>query len=333
MKPITNILIVKPGAIGDLLQLTPVIKALKAGHPLARISLIVGSSSSEALFRHNPDVTETLVFRKRGRDGSQGTFAALWKHLRRTKYDLVINFQRSNIALWFLLGAVIPCRFLIYHKARGRNIHVVENYLETIAPLEIASTDRTPELFIGKDDATFADDFFAGNSLVARTVIAINPGASHPVNRWNADRFAALADALEARFSARTIIVGGPEDRELAESIASSAASKPIVMTGQTTLLQLGAILKKCGVLVSGDTGPLHIAAAVNTRVVALFGAADPARTGPRGPGHRVIQAMNVPCIPCRSRVCTHHIERACMQNISVQQVLDAIHDILNKPD
>jgi ADP-heptose:LPS heptosyltransferase len=100
-------------------------------------------------------------------------------------------------------------------------------------------------------------------------------------------------------------------------------------MAGKTTLLQLGSILRKCDLLVSGDTGPLHLATAVGTRVVGLFGSVDPARTGPVGTGHRVIQAKNVSCVPCRKNDCSSSIYLNCMESISVEDVMNAVREML----
>ncbi len=97
------------------------------------------------------------------------------------------------------------------------------------------------------------------------------------------------------------------------------------------TYFQLGALLEQCDILVSGDTGPMHIATAVGTRVVALFGAADPERTGPVGSGHRIIQATDVSCIPCSSRTCNNRVYLECMEKIPVSLVFETIRDMLNK--
>ena len=136
---------------------------------------------------------------------------------------------------------------------------------------------------------------------------------------------------LAQKLAARVILIGGKEDIPLAEEITAKTGSKPLNMTGRASLLQLGALLEQCDILVSGDTGPMHIATAVGTRVVALFGAADPARTGPVGSGHRVIQAEDVPCIPCRSRSCYNRTYLECMEKIPVSLIFETIHDMLNK--
>ena len=324
-----NILIIKPGAIGDLIQLTPVIRALAGKYPGAHISLVVGSQATATLFQYNPHVSETIIYDKRGAHRSCPSLLKLWRRLRAGKYDLVLNFQRSNLKLWCLSTAAYPCRVLVYHKAKKRVVHVVDNYLETIAPLGIVGQDRSLELYAGSDDEQFAKDLFNDNGLIGKIVIALNPGASHSVNRWSPEQFAVLADSLAERLAAAIIIIGGSEDITLAERIASTTASKPLVLAGKVTLLQLASILKQCDILVSGDTGPLHLATAVGTRVAALFGAADPARTGPVGAGHRVIQAKGVACVPCRSRTCTGSQHLACMEKISVKDVTDVVLEMV----
>ncbi len=322
-----KILIIKPGAIGDLLQMTPVIRALARRYPGAHITVLVGTTATADLFSHNPHVGATLVFDRRGAHRSCSSRHALWQQLRRERFDLVVNFQRSNIRTWLLATAALPCRVLVYHKDPSR--HVVDNYLQTLSPLGIAGQDRTLELFPGIEDEQYADQLFTKNGWGGKTVIALNPGASHAVNRWGASRFASLADLLQDRFAGQILIIGGPEDGGLAEEILSLTRSKPIVLTGRATLLQLGAILRKCTVLVSGDTGPLHLATAVGTRVVALFGAADPARTGPVGNGHRIVQAGMIPCVPCRSRTCKRTPTDACMEAIAARDVADAVSEMI----
>ncbi|WP_243688462.1 glycosyltransferase family 9 protein [Geotalea toluenoxydans] len=152
---ITNILIIKPGAIGDLLQMTPVIRALHKKLPQARISIMVGNAASIDLFRHHPLVHEVIVFDKRGEHRSFPALFKLWRRLRDQKYDLVLNYQRSNLMAWFLASAAFPCRVLVYNKARGRTVHAVVNHLETLAPLDIDLThvEQRLEFFLGEEES------------------------------------------------------------------------------------------------------------------------------------------------------------------------------------
>jgi len=321
--PYQNILIIKPGAVGDLLQMTPVIRALKTYSPDAKISVLVGSEITAALFKNDPRISETVIFDRDGRHRSLSSRLALWSYLRNKGYDLVLNYQRSNLKTWFLASAALPCRVLVYHKAKNRTVHAVVNYLETLMPLGLSPQGLDLELFLDDRSRAYARNFFSSQGLEGKTVIALNPGATHAVNRWSTGHFAELADLLVEQLHAIPLIIGGPDDVPLADEIVARSRTKPISLAGRTSLLQLGAVLERCTLLVSGDTGPLHLAAAAGTRVIGLFGAADPCRTGPIGKGHRVIQAVGVDCVPCRSRRCSNQKHLECMEMITAKEVAD----------
>lgn len=327
MQQFNNILIIKPGAIGDLLLLTPVVRILGQLYPGARVTVLVNSNVSAALFAENPNVNATIIYDKKGVHRSWPAFSRLWRRIRAERFDLVLNFQRSNVKMWLLVAAAFPCRLLVYHKARGRVIHAVQNHLETLAPLGIdaSAADKTLEVFVGEEASLYADTLFRNLGFEGRRIVALNPGATHPVNRWRPGSFAMLADRLTNELGAKVVIVGGKDDLGLAKEIYGRTACAPVILAGKTDLLQLGAVLKRCTVLVSGDTGPMHMATAVGTRVVALFGAADPARTGPVGTGHQVIQAPGVSCVPCRSRQCASRGYLQCMEKLAVGEVFDAV--------
>lgn len=311
--------------------MTPVIRALKAYSPEAKISVLVGSEITAALFKNDPRISETVVFERDGRHRSLSSQLGLWKHLHSKGYDLVLNYQRSNVKTWFLASAAFPCRVLVYHKAKNRAVHAVMNYLETLMPLGLTPADLDLELVLDDEARAYARNFFSSQGLDGKAVIALNPGATHAVNRWPAIRFAELSDLMTSQLHACPLIIGGPDDIPLADEIVASSHAKPISLAGKTTLLQLGAVLELCSLLVSGDTGPLHMATAVGTRVVALFGAADPGRTGPVGKGHRVIQAAQVSCVPCRSRRCSNQKYLECMESITAQEVAGVALGMLRK--
>ncbi|MBP2674888.1 MAG: ADP-heptose--lipopolysaccharide heptosyltransferase [Deltaproteobacteria bacterium] len=326
-----KVLLFKPGAIGDLLQLTPVVRAIRGRMPESRITLMVGSAASAELFAHHPLVDEVLVFDRKGRHRSWRAFWSLWAEVRRRRFDLVVNYQRSNWKGWLLVAAAVPCRLLVYRKARGRVVHAVENHLEAVAALGIdpRTADRRLELHPGAGDVRWADELLEREGLAGRPLAALNPGASHPVNRWAAGHFAELAGRLHAELGVGVLLVGGPQDRELADAVAGGAGAPVVDCVGRASLLQTAALLSRCSVAVSGDTGPMHMATAVGTKVVALFGAADPARTGPVGEGHAVLYAREVPCVPCRSRECAHTPRLECMERITVDAVFEAVRRVL----
>ncbi len=331
MRAFRNILIIKPGAMGDLLQMTPVLRALKMKLPEARISILVGSAPSVDLFRHHPLVHETIVFDKGREHRSMSALFELWRRLRGGRYDLVLNFQRSNLKAWFLASAAFPCRVLVYNKARGRTVHAVVNHLETLRGLGIAPGDVEGrlELFLGDEEVRQAQELFRLNGFSGKRVVALNPGASNLIKCWSTGQFALLGDRLAAELGVKVAIVGGGGERELAQEIRAGMRHKPLDLVGKTSMLQLGAVLAQCALLVSGDTGPLHMATAVGTPVVALFGAIEPARTGPVGEGHRVIRHADIDCVPCNARKCGNPRYLECMERISVDEVFAAVAQML----
>jgi heptosyltransferase II len=326
-----NILIIKPGAMGDLLHLTPTIRGLRKRFPETRIDILVGNKASIDLFRYHPDINEVLVYDRNGEHRSFSALLSLWKKIRSRSYDLVINFQRSNLKTWFLTSAALPCRILVYHKTRKNVIHAVMDHLKTVEPLGISPDGNKLDLYLSADDRQHATALFESHDLNMRPVVAINPGASHPVNRWSTAQFAALVDRVSNELNAAVIIVGGGGDTPMAQDIDRLSTSHPLLLTGTRTLLQLGAVLEKSALLVSGDTGPMHMATAVRTPVIALFGAADPERTGPTGSGNRILRAAGLDCVPCRSRKCSncHHME--CMERITVEDVFETVREMLEQ--
>jgi ADP-heptose:LPS heptosyltransferase len=292
---------------------------------------LVGTAPSADLFRHNPYVHETIVFDRRDEHRSWPAFTRLWNQIRAGRYDLVINFQRSNLKGWLLAAASLPCRILVYHKVRGLIVHAVFNHLDTLIPLGISPEEVDPclEFHPGPEAVHWAGQVLFPSGVTDLQVVALNPGASHPVNRWSTTGFAALAGRLVRELRAEVILVGGAADVELSREISNHCGVAVLDLTGKTDVLKLGGVLRNCSLLVSGDTGPMHMATAVGTPVVALFGAADPARTGPVGPVHRVIQAHGVACVPCRSRSCNNRSYLECMEAITVDMVFQAVKDLL----
>lgn len=326
-----NILIFKPGAIGDLLHITPAIRALKQVLPAAEITLLTGSNASAELFRYNSHITRFMVYDRKGEHRQWGAFLKLWRILRARSFDLVVNYQRSNLKGWLLLSAAFPCRVLIYHKARGRLVHAVENHLEAVAPLGIdpKAVDQSLELHPGPEDWRWVEELILREGLAGKLLIALNPGASNPIKCWSTRQFAELGERLQAELDAAVLVVGGPGEEPLAASIRGAMKQPPLDLVGRTSLLQLGALLARCATLVSGDTGPLHLATAVRTPVVALFGAIDPGRTGPVGEGHLVLRHPELPCVPCVAQECANAVLLECMARISVDEVLQAVRQVL----
>ena len=328
-----KILLFKPGAIGDLLQLSPVIRAIHERIPDAKISLMTGSAATAEMFASDPLVEETLVFDRKGKHRPLRAFFELRKALKSRRFDLVVNFQRSNLKGWLLLSASMPCRVLVYHKDRRRVVHAVENLLETVAPLGIdpRAADHSLKMLLVKEDLRQAEELLSREGLLGRPAVALVPGASHPLKSWPVGHFAKLVCRLSSELGVASVLVGGPRDRALADAVLAESAGAGVVdLVGRASLRQSAAVLARCRLAVSGDTGPMHMATAVGARVVALLGPTDPLRTGPVGEGHIVLQAGEVSCVPCRSLTCDHVPQKECMERITADAVFEAVKQVLS---
>jgi ADP-heptose:LPS heptosyltransferase len=158
--------------------------------------------------------------------------------------------------------------------------------------------------------------------------LVVNVGATKPANRWPPERFGELARALRAEFDAPVCFTGGAGDRAASEQALAAGGPGLVDIVGRTNLPELVALLARARLWIGGDTGPMHIAAACGTPVVALFGAADERRTGPFGSGHRVVRTTP-PCAPCNHQRCPlpRHV---CMEDLTVERVLQAAREALH---
>jgi lipopolysaccharide heptosyltransferase II len=263
-----------------------------------------------------------------------GEFARLVRELRGEHYGLAVDLQRiqKSALLARLSGAP---RVLGFDRARTKEgsflwtnerlapraleQHRVEQYLEVARHLGCPA--RTPLRVLPRGPA--AEGWAEGlvRELGAPPVL-VNLGASKPANRWEPERFGALARALHASGAVPVCLTGGPADRPAAERARATAGSGVLDLVGATTLPALVALARRARLFIGCDTGPMHIAAAVGTPVIALFGPADPSRTGPFGEGHRIVR-VPPSCAPCHRQTC-NQVRHACMEDITVEHVLAA---------
>ncbi|MBI3615064.1 MAG: lipopolysaccharide heptosyltransferase II [Candidatus Omnitrophica bacterium] len=340
-----RILVIKLSAVGDLVLITPSLRALRARFPKAHLSVLVGAQGRELLQRC-PTIDELLIY-DRNRDGSLGGLLRLGKKLRQHQVDLVVDFQNNRTSHWlgFLSGA--PQRYGFAGRRWGRLLtHRVARVLEPIPPvehqfrlLELLGVQGAPthlELWPGSSDQERAGGILEEAWVADRQpLVVVHPGANPRwlSKRWPTQRYAQLVDELALKAKARVVLTGSAEERSLGDQIYREAKAKPIVAMGRTSLNELAALIQRADCFVGADTAPLHIAAAVGTPVVALFGSTDPVRHLPPAPRLKLLK-VNLPCSPCYRRVCyrvgSGHME--CMKLISVESVRDAVLSHLKVP-
>lgn len=331
-----NILIVKLSAIGDVIHALPVASALKQQFPEARITWVVEKPAYDIL-TNNPYIDEIIIFDKANfksltclAQNAPRFIAAL----RQRRFDLALDLQGlfKSAAIAYLSGA--PKR-LVYCNARelsnivgqqicgaNQNGHVVERYLDVARALGCQPAEAEFAVCITEKEATQTESKAKRAGLdINKPYVVLIPGTNWPNKCWPTTHFAQLASMLydEAMIP---VIVGGQADRSLAQKIIAKSKIPPIDLTGQILLKELAYILRNAKIVVGGDTGPMHLAAAVGTPVIALFGPTDPLRNGPYGQGHTVLMPSYA-CLGCWQRKCPKNQE--CLTDIAPEQVFAKI--------
>jgi heptosyltransferase I len=312
-----NVALVKLSSLGDVVHALPVAATLRARVPQARITWIVERREAAVLAGHPAlERIVTVDTRRWRRARTPGELAAasrailaVRRDLSSTRFDVALDLQgliKSGL-LVRLTGAPLRvgfdrgwCRERLSALATNRRVmppaharHVVDQYLSLLGALGIDG--RALEFRLPSDSAAEArmDEFFASAGLKPRDrVVVLNPGAGRPDKRWPIESFRALAEALTAGDGSRVVVVWGPGEETDARAIADAAGSH-VLLAPPTDLLALIALLRRAGVVVAADTGPLHLAAALGTPCVGLYGPTRAERNGPYGAGHRTFQAAD----------------------------------------
>ncbi|MEK7274070.1 MAG: glycosyltransferase family 9 protein [Candidatus Desantisbacteria bacterium] len=336
---IKKILVIKLVAIGDLVVALPALRALKQGFPHAHLTLMTTPRVREVV-EGCPYLDEIIYYDILGKDKGISGLIKLIHTLKTKKFDLALeldHYYRITSLITYLSGIKNRAGFDLPGQGRRGLVTIKSPYLinkhEVEAFLEMAKTvgvgDASSELvpiWTSKEDERDIDSFFEQNKIQPDDfVVAIHPGTgpSATCRRWSPERFACLADWLIKEYKARVIFTGAPSEVELVNSILAFMQEKPIVAAGKTSLKQLAEIARRCGLFISVDTGPLHVAAAMGTRVIGLYGPNIPSKWGPYGKGHLTVYKQ-LPCSPCTKQYlgqvsrCQNPI---CMEQITVEDV------------
>jgi lipopolysaccharide heptosyltransferase II len=326
---IKKVLFFKPGAIGDLLHTLPALQAIRNSYPEAHVTVVV-SPGLDSLIQGTPIADGIQVFDKSKLKNSLLAFIKFGMQLRDEHYDLFVDMQPSarSYVLRLFSGAA---HILVYRKQKNikrgqQRIHAADNFMDTLKPLGIIVPADSIDLPLQDEARHTIDRLLAHYGIPESTMlVALNcsVGAARPARNWFPERFAELADRLIEELAADVIFIGGVEDRELVARVMKRMKGKAFSTAGELSLAESAALLARCRCLVSSDTGPLHLATAVHTPVVGLYGSTDPQRTGPIGSGHQVLMKA-LPCVPCEKKNCALGT-RACMTLISTDDVLAAV--------
>jgi heptosyltransferase-2 len=319
--------------IGDVFLSLPAVYSLKRIFPDATIDIALKRPLG-GLVGRVAEIDSVLEY-----DGTFSGERSLVSRMRSARYDLGVVFPRSlHAALLVYLGGA---RRRIGYAADGRSplltdrvrrtpeiraVHQSEYYRHLVSVLGDPGPLITPRITPDPGDEAWVDDFLRAGGYTRGPLVGVNPGAAYgTAKRWFPDRFAAVADRLTKELGGRTVILGGPQDRDVEAEVAGFMRSVPIRAAGATTIGRLVSLISRLSLLITNDSGPMHIAAALDVPIVAIFGPTNPDTTSPMG--RAAVVRHEFECSRCLLRTCP--IDHRCMESVTAGEVYEAARRLL----
>ena len=324
---IEKILVFSFSFIGDAVLSTAVINPLRQRFPDAKITFLVGPRAFD-LLAADPQIDQVLVYDNRGEHAGWRGKIRLIQFLRREGFDLVVDLRDS---LWsrFVGGKHWGMR------SRGKNTHAVTRYLNVLRRHGLNVNGARPQLQFPAPILAKRDAFLTENGINRHQVlVGIHPGGNWVYKLWGPESFAQIADRLCEKWNAQILLFAGSDERELQAKVANLMQCKPICVKADD-LCQVAGLIAACDFYIGNDTGPMHIADAVGTPVVAIFGSTNHHRSGPYGEEHIVVHSgVELGCNPChpgkRPGGCGKG-SCAVIEAITVEQVFNAAEKLKHK--
>ncbi|MFH1622458.1 MAG: lipopolysaccharide heptosyltransferase II [Candidatus Omnitrophota bacterium] len=332
-----RILIVEVNWLGDVLFSTPAIRALRKRYPNSYLSVLVHKRCKEVLLG-NPNVTEIIVLDEEGMHKTLLGKLKLINQLRNKRFDTVYLFHRSftRTLICFLSG--IKNRIGYYTSQRRflltETILPLQETIHRAAHYYYLITKRMPsdtgelycDFFVSERDSSYMESLLNRENIdFNKKLVVMHPAGNWLPKRWPKENFAKLADELINKFNVNVVFSGGQLEKHNVLDILNLMNNKAINLAGKTTLKQLGALFKRANLVISADSGPLHISIALKRPTVAIFGPTSSSITGPLTKENIALLQKEIGCaIPCYKVDC---IDNRCMQQISVKDVIDCIEE------
>ncbi|HNR35328.1 MAG TPA: glycosyltransferase family 9 protein [Candidatus Hydrogenedentes bacterium] len=332
--PVRRILVVRLGNLGDIVVALPAFHALRKRFPDARIVLLTsptlrGAPGAEDVLADDPTFDDCIVYHA-DESGRPRFWRALCGRIRRESFDITIMLpdDRSrfrNLAKHMALLAVAGQRRFVGFRLVSPDqfrLGQVPRLMGLLEPLGITEIEPCPWIRVSEERRqTALRRFIPGDN---RPLVAMQCGAKRPANRWMPERFVEVGRRLIEEHGVHILLTGGPGERTLADEVARGIGGHCTSLAGETSVTDLAILLERCVLLVSNDTGTMHVAAAMGVPVVAIFSARDhPFRWYPYGTHHCVLR-HDVECSPCLQDVCPLYSEPVCLSAITAGQVFDA---------
>ncbi|MEE4358815.1 MAG: putative lipopolysaccharide heptosyltransferase III [Desulfococcaceae bacterium] len=338
-----NILLIKMRYIGDVILTTPLLKSLKNGLPGAKIDMLVNLGTESVLDDH-PCADRVYAFDYTLAKKKPIRSLRLMAALRQQKYDTVIDLTGNDRSALFTFLSAAPLRIgyagdrrlrnrLVYHREIDSvlgSIHTVDHHLRAAEILGLPPADIHPCIHVSMQKAERMEKFLSQQGLKAdQDFVIIHPGARRPYKSWPRERFAVLGDEIIRKYRIPIILSGSRGDREICAEIAGRMKETPLNLAGKVSLSDLPALIAESRCLIGNDSAPIHIATAVKTPLVALFGPTKWEAWAPRREQDTVL-AAEFPCRPCgHSRFQCPLGDQYCMSEIAFDSVRDAVEKIM----
>ncbi|MFA7228559.1 MAG: glycosyltransferase family 9 protein [Melioribacteraceae bacterium] len=331
---INKILIIKLRGIGDVVLSTVVIENLRHDFPDAKIDYLVEPPSQPGLSGLK-ELNRVLIFHRKDFFKK----AALIFQIRKTKYDLVLDFfsNPSTAIVTFFSGARyragFPYRgrkyaYNLYGPEERGKYHSAQLHLETLKILGIHHSYKELHYYISPAVLTVAEKYLRDSYIKNNFVVGICPTGGWASKKCEPEKFVEIANALIEKFNAKIIILWGKSDEEDAFKIHNALGDKSIIAPS-TTIQELAAMIARCRFLVANDSGPMHIATAVGTPVLGLFGPTSPYMQGPFGEKHEWIRVDDLECIECNLLECPRNHE--CFRDLSIDKITEKVNALISK--
>ncbi len=333
-----KILVFTTNWLGDALFLSPFLAALKHNFAQSHLAVLC-VPRVRWIFKNNPDVDNIIEFDEKGRQASLIKRLGLIFRLQREGFDtaFIIKPSLSRTLLLKLSGVGRIVGFdnpksgwLLTDKVPlpDKALHKIDYFLSMIEHLGFKINQRRYVFYPSREDEIYVDKLLSQTGIPRNLpLIVINPGGNWLPKRWLPENFSQLIKRIKQRFPINIAITGADKDKELAERIIRQSGVEVYNFAGRTTLGQLGALMQEADIIITADSGPMHIAAAVGKKVIALFGPTSAVITGPYPLGEHIIIQKDVGCkVPCYDKDCQDY---RCMQTISVDEVLEKVEGLL----
>jgi heptosyltransferase-2 len=335
---VNRILLRSPNWLGDVILSFPVARALKQIYPQAEITVVAKNSISD-IWETRPEISRIVIA---PRHHSLSALSSWGNELKNDKYDLGILLTNSlSTALEMkyagvseLIGYAYGFRnhLLTYPVAPPDKVpRMVDYYLHLLEPLAEGNTfNGIPDFYVSEKARQSVQELLVKEGIsTGNLLIGMNPGAAYGGAKcWPSHRFTELGKQLADKYKAKILLFGAPGDKQFLEGLAHKIGPNAVNMAGKTNLIQLAACLKQCNLFITNDSGPMHLAAALETPLLAFFGPTDWESTSPVGKGKIKVLRHPVDCSPCLMRECPRNHE--CMSLISVEEAFSSAVTLLN---